>query len=133
MNKKIISLLFVFVVIITIVFIKWMSDSRRQSYKQEPHYIARKLLVELYVDLKANYSVSKSYLGVEKKDSFKSIVQKSSYQVTTVKNQFCNDCKIEKDYFKIAVYSNIDDDPTYDVWTIDSNKEIVSLVSDLKK
>ncbi len=49
-----------------------------------------------------------------------------------VAQKHCPECTASKEAFKAIAFSNIDDDPTLDVWTIDQDKNMVNVVNDLE-
>lgn len=46
--------------------------------------------------------------------------------------KLCSDCKVNKEGFKILVAGNIDEDDDLDLWTIDNEKNLVNIKSDLE-
>jgi len=47
--------------------------------------------------------------------------------------EFCRDCVITSDSYKIAIYGNIDNDPALDIWLVQSpDGELVQISDDVK-
>lgn len=44
--------------------------------------------------------------------------------------EYCNDCMITPDSYKIVIYGNIDDDPAMDVWVMESPDGSLFQISD---
>ncbi|MEE2671102.1 MAG: hypothetical protein VYA54_05300 [Bdellovibrionota bacterium] len=46
--------------------------------------------------------------------------------------KLCSDCKVNKEGFKILVAGNLDEDEDLDLWTIDDQKNLVNIKSDVE-
>lgn len=91
----------------------------------------KKTLSDLYFGLKTYQAKHGTYIGFKETNEYKKIIKSSVYKMGPEKSRVCSDCKVEKDSFKIHIHANIDDDPTLDVWTIDSKRLIINVLSDV--
>ena len=126
-----------FVVILLFISAKMLIPTQEERYNQIHLSQIPAILSEIcdhfddyYAEHKA-YPTSLDFIPKEKLDFdltiYKFVLKKEGNKIS----QLCTDCGIEKDSFKIMAFANLDDDDDIDAWTVDHEKNISHLQSDI--
>ena len=97
-----------------------------KAFKSNLNHPNLKKLNALLKDSDALDKIMRAPEEPRKYEAFKHIT------VEQMANYFCKNCHVKKDSFKAIAFGNLDDDDTWDVWTIDETGGLIHLSDDLK-
>lgn len=99
---------------------------------------AKLSLTKLYALMMSERSQNNKFPLKLNKFNIENKLTRNRYKIFTagmgdkITDFYCPSCRLSANYFKVLAYTNLDNDETLDIWTMDSNQVLEHLSDDSK-